>query len=264
MKYYNIKVLPDQVNGDVSPVIDADASHNAFAAGDLLFDWTAFYIPKGTSKLENVALYMNGADGATPVAGDIHLVFARDVDGVAPLTAGTINSAGMTSCFNLATNFLGGVVLEGTTAGVGKLKGPAHGAIYTTTRQMSNGAQIVSAILEGEEEKTKPGYSKVYVCGIAEGSFVFQTNVLSNAAVSDATAATATTGIVVKTGDARKTFQKGDTVYIHDVDVAIGVVKSVPDATHIILESANVGAIAENDEFINANPIKISLGLSQG
>ena len=128
MKYYNVKVKPDIVNGDISPVIDDDKGHNAFAAGDLVFDWTAFYIPKGTSKLENIAMYMNGADGGAPVTGDFYLIFARDVDGTAPLTAGTINAAGITSCYNLATNFLGGVALEGTTAGVGKLKGPAHGS----------------------------------------------------------------------------------------------------------------------------------------
>ena len=49
MTYFNVKVKPDIVNGDISPVIDANTDHNAFAAGDLVFDWTAFYIPKGTS-----------------------------------------------------------------------------------------------------------------------------------------------------------------------------------------------------------------------
>jgi len=260
MKYYNVKVKPDIVNGDISPVIDANTDHNAFAAGDLVFDWTAFYIPKGTSKLENIALYMNGADGGAPVAGDIHLVFARDVDGVAPLTAGVINAAGMTTCFNLATNFLGAVVMEGSTAGVGKVKGPAHGAIYTMTRQSTNGAMLANLMLEGEGDSNKPGYSKVYVCGVADGNFLYNTAVLSDGGETSNTE----TSLTVKGTSALKTFQIGDEVYIHDVNTAIGTVKSVT-ATNITLNAAIAGGtdIADEDEFINANPIKISLGLSQ-
>ena len=266
MKYYNVKVKPDIVNGDISPVIDDDASHNAFAAGDLVFDWTAFYIPKGTSKIENVALYMNGEDGSTPVATDIYLFFARDVDGIAPLSAGTVNAAGITSCFNLSTNFLGAMKIEGSSTGIGKMKGPAHGNIYVQGAQ-SNAGHMNFPVLEGEESSSRPGYSKVYVCGIvdpASDDLGFKTNVLSNAVVSLSTAATTTTGIVVKTTDPRKLFQKGDTIYIMDSDTAVGVVKSVPDDTHIVLESANAVALATNDEIVNANPIKISLGLVQG
>ena len=266
MKYYNVKVKPDVINGDVSTVIGTTGGDADFAAGDLVFDWTAFYIPKGTSKIENVALYMNGEDGSTPVATDIYLFFARDVDSIAPLSAGTVNAAGITSCFNLSTNFLGAMKIEGSSTGIGKMKGPAHGNIYVQGAQ-SNAGHMNFPVLEGEESSSKPGYSKVYVCGIVDpGSddLGFKTNVLANAAVGDATAATTTTGIVVKTTDARRAFQKGDTIYIMDSDTAIGVVKSVPDDTHIVLESANDGAIAEDDEIVNANPIKISLGLVQG
>ena len=261
MKYYNVKVLPDMVDGAIANVING-VTHLPFDAGDLLFDWTAFYVPKGTAKLEAISMYMNGADGGAPVAGDVHLIFAKDVDGVAPLSAGTVNSAGMTTCFNLATNFLGGVILEGNTAGVGKVKGPSHGSIYTMTRQSTNGAQTFCLSVDGEEYSSRPGYTKLYVAGIADGSFVYQTNVLC-AATADALAATITTGIVVGTGDARKTFQKGDTVYIHDVNTAIGIVKSVPDATHVVLEEVNTSVIASNDELINANPIKLHFGFSK-
>ena len=266
MKYYNVKVKPDVINGDVSTVIGTTGQDADFSGGDLVFDWTPFYIPKGTSKVENIALYMNGEDGGAPVATDIYLFFARDVDGVAPLSANTVNSAGITSCFNLATNFLGAMKLDGTTTGIGKMKGPAHGNLYIQGIQ-SNAGHMNFPVLEGEESSSKPGYSQVYVCGVIDpGSddLGFKTNVLSNAGVSISTAATTTTGIVVKTTDARRAFQKGDTIYIMDSDTAVGVVKSVPDATHIVLESANAVAIATNDEIVNANPIKISLGLSQG
>jgi len=260
MKYYNVKVLPDIVNGDISDVIDADKTDKAFAAGDLIFDWKEFYVPKGAAKLEGISLYMNGADGAVPVAGDIHLVFARDVDGVAPLSAGTPNGAGMVDCFNLATNFLGGIVLEGNTAGVGKIKGPSHGSIYTMTRQSTNGAQVFCLSVDGEESSSRPGYTKLYVAGVADGSFNYSTGVLLNDG-SDV-ADDAGTSLTTDGTDARKVFQKGDTVYVHDVDTAIGVVESTT-ATTIVLQANNVGAIADDDELINANPIKIHLGFSK-
>jgi len=266
MKYYNVKVKPDVINGDVSTVIGTAGQDADFSSGDLVFDWTPFYIPKGSSKLENVTLYMTGEDGSGSVATDIYLFFARDVDGVAPLSAGTVNAGGITSCFNLATNFLSGMKLDGSTVGKGKMKGPAHGGMYVGSTTNNEG-MIAYPILEGEEDSSKPGYSRVYVCGVIDpGSddLGFKTNVLSNAGVSISTAATTTTGIVVKTTDARRAFQKGDTIYIMDSDTAVGVVKSVPDATHIVLESANAVAIAADDEIVNANPIRISLGLSQG
>ena len=266
MKYFNVKVTPDIVNGDISPIIATNKADVDMAAGDLVFDWTAFYIPKGAAKLENIAMYMNGEDGGTVVAGDFHLIFARDVDGVAPLSAGTVGAAGITTCYNLATNFLGGVVLEGTTAGVGKLKGPAHGSIYTMTRGISTGGgtlMVANLLLEGEESSDKPGYSKVYVCGItdnASNDLNFTTGILADGAVTSDTATT----ITVKTVDARKVFQKGDTVYIHDVDTALGTVKSVTDTVITLNAAIAEGTdIADEDEVINANPIKINLGFSQ-
>tara|TARA_R100000231_G_scaffold8337_1_gene11149 strand:- start:495 stop:1292 length:798 start_codon:yes stop_codon:yes gene_type:complete len=264
MKYFNVKVKPNIAADGMARLINASTKADVdMAAGDLVFDWTPFYIPKGCSKLESIAMYVNGEDGGSVVAGDFHLLFARDVDGVAPLSANTIGAAGITTCFNLATNFLGGVVLEGTAAGVGKIKGPAHGSIYTMTRQSTNGAQTFCQMLEGEEDPSRPGFSKVYVCGITDstsGDLNFTTGILADGAVTSDTATT----ITVKTVDARKVFQVGDSVHIHDVDTALGTVKSVTD-TVITLNAAIAGGtdIADEDEIINANPIKISLGLSQ-
>ena len=64
--------------------------------------------------------------------------------------------------------------------------------------------------------------------------------------------------------DATKIFSKGDTVYLHDVDTALGTVKSV-SATSIELNAAIAGGtdLADDDELVNANPIKIKLGFEQ-
>ena len=61
-----------------------------------------------------------------------------------------------------------------------------------------------------------------------------------------------------------KIFQIGDIVHLHDVNTALGTVKTVT-ATSIELNAAIAGGtdIANTDEIINANPIKLLLGFSQ-
>ena len=82
---------------------------------------------------------------------------------------------------------------------------------------------------------------------------------MANAAVND----DAATSIVTKTVDPRRHFRVGDTVHIHDVDAAIGTVASLTD-NDIVLTANNVGAIAEDDEFINDKPLTITLAFSSG
>ena len=59
-------------------------------------------------------------------------------------------------------------------------------------------------------------------------------------------------------------FSVGDTVYLHDVDTALGTVKSVTDTT-IVLNAAIAGGtdLDDDDELLNANPIKIKLGFER-
>ena len=264
MKYFNIRVKPNLAVDCVDKLIESDKTNLPFSAGDLVFDWTEFYIPKGASKLENVVMYMNGADGGVCAAGDFHLVFARDVDNIAPASAGTINSPGMTTATNLANNFLGGVILEGTSAGIGKLKGPSHGSLYSLTRGggANNGGGPVQAnlLVDGEETSARPGYQRIYVCGVADGAFDFGTAVTADGAEASDTA----TSFDVTGTNAMKVFQIGDTVHLHDVNTALGTVKAVT-ATSIELNAAIAGGtdIANADEIINANPIKLLLGFSQ-
>tara|TARA_R100000951_G_C2591315_1_gene165127 strand:+ start:43 stop:840 length:798 start_codon:yes stop_codon:yes gene_type:complete len=264
MKYFNIRVKPNLAADGVDKLIQSNKTNLPMAGGDLVFDWTEFYIPKGASKLENVSMYMNGIDGGVCAAGDFHLVFARDIDGVAPASAGTINSAGMTTATNLANNFLGGVILEGTSSGVGKLKGPSHGSLYGLTRggttSQGGGPIQASLLVDGEETSARAGYQRIYVCGVADGAFGFGTGVTADGAVTSDTA----TSFDVTGTVATKVFQVGDTVHLHDVDAALGTVKAVT-ATNIELNAAIAGGtdIADTDEIINANPIKLLLGFSQ-
>ena len=72
------------------------------------------------------------------------------------------------------------------------------------------------------------------------------------------------TDITVDGVDPRKAFRVGDTVYLHDVDAALGTIASM-DSTSIILNAAIAGGtnLANNDELVNANPIKFKLGFER-
>ena len=73
---------------EVSPAFNA-TSVAAFGAGNLLFDWTAFQIPKGAAKLVSLGVIMRGTDGGVQTAKDIDFYFGKSINGVAPTSFGT-------------------------------------------------------------------------------------------------------------------------------------------------------------------------------
>ena len=99
--------------------------------------------------------------------------------------------------------------------------------------------------------------NRIYVAALAGGDFNFSTGVLLNDG-SDV-ADDAGTSLTVDGVDPRQAFRPGDVLYIHDVDTPIGTISSLA-ATTITLTSNNVGAIADDDEFMNASPIRVTLG----
>ena len=241
----------------IAQQIQSNTSHKAFAAADLFFDWTAFDIPKGAARLVGVSILVRGVDGAANTARDFQLVFAKgDANGDAPSSLGTENSTvDGVGWFNHAlgrlyindTNYSQSIdtMLVGT---IGFGSSTDHGP--------------VSMVLQGEPDSgTNVGYDKLYVAGIGGSSntWAFQTNVAADGAVSDGAA----TDITVKTTDARNVFAVGDVIHVHDSETAIGTIKSIDDATSIILESANGVAIADDDEIMNANPITVILSFEQ-
>tara|TARA_R100000808_G_C2117797_1_gene129900 strand:- start:383 stop:1159 length:777 start_codon:yes stop_codon:yes gene_type:complete len=256
-KFFTVEVKPDIVGGDISDVIADDKTDAPFSAGDVLFDWHAFDIPKGSAKLESVCAYVMGEDGGQQADTDIHLVFAKTVNGNAPASLGSGNAI-MTTGFDMPAHLVGACKLEGTTEGQGTIDGPAFGQVYIAGPNSANGMNH-QGILTGEPESgDNVGFDKLYVAGFSGGTLDFSTGVLSTGAITAEASAT----IAVDTVDARKCFQVGDTVYIHDVDTAAGTVKSVASGS-IVLEAVTAVAVANNDEIINATPIKLVLGFER-
>ena len=258
-RYLLKEVTPDVINGDVSSVIASNAADKPFTGGDILFDWTSFEIPKGGARLDSVVVHIMGEDGATAAEQDMVLYFAKTVNGAAPDSVGSVY-AGFTTGYNFPKALMGGVKLEGGESN-SQLVGPAFGDVLVNAPYSAHGVDgtVIFTAEEGYPSKGTVGNDTFYVCGFAAGAYDFSTGVLSDGAVTSDSA----TSLTTKTVDPRKCFQIGDTVYIHDVDTAIGTVKSMT-ATNITLNAAIAGGtnIADEDELVNANPIRIKLGFS--
>ena len=253
---YTVKIKPDIIDGDVSKVINANASDNAFSAGDILFDWQAIQVPKGTNKLISISGYLMGQDGGVQVNSDIEFVFAKTINGVAPTTLGEENAA-QTACFELPLHFIGFAKVEGTSSAT---VGGEFGDYFTSNYGGANGGTL-PLVLEGEPESGQNvGYDVIYVAAFTGSAVDFSTGVLKDGAETSDSA----TSLTTKTVDPRKAFNVGDTVYIHDVDTAIGTIASMT-ATNITLNAAIAGGtdIADEDEFVNATPITCIFGFER-
>ena len=242
-KFFTTEIKPAFT--DVAHIIQANKTDLAFAAGDVLFDWTEMQMPKGAAKLKDINIILRG----THTASGMQFFFAKpNADGTAPSSIGTPNAtADGTGYYD---NVIGAVTLDDTN-----VKARLD---FLDVYSMGHGAaadQIPSMVIESNPTYGQNvGYDKIYVCCVGHAAMAlnFSTNIVTAGAHGDGTAS----DITVTTADPRHFFQVGDTLHIHDVSTAIGTISSLPDATSIILTSNNVGAIASGDEIVNLSPIK--------
>ena len=96
-KFFTVTAIPDVINGDISVHVGGTAGSPAVAtdmdADDLVFDWVAVDVPKGTNLLRSVSVWINGEDGGVDDLESYEFIFAKAVDGVAPPSIGTIGGA---------------------------------------------------------------------------------------------------------------------------------------------------------------------------
>jgi len=265
-KYFSTTIVPDIIDGDVSDIVGtsvgSDAGDVAFGANDILFDWTSFEIPRGASKLTSIMIYMMGEDGGVQNSVDIGLLFAKTENEVAPTSLGETNAA-QTAGFDMPTHLIGATTLNVTADDGGHVFGPAFGGISVAGAVGANEGGFCPVILQGEPNTgTTTGYDKIYVAAFCKAGIDFSTGVKP-----DAVAATSTDTISVDGVDPRKCFQIGDTVYTNTDDTPLGTVKSMSDdgdSTYQIVLNANLAAqVEDNEEIVNANPIRITFGFEQ-
>jgi len=248
-KFFTVEIKPTM---PIATQIEDDKTDMVFGANDVVFDWMAFDIPKGAAKLTDIQCIWRGS--LTPKG--LEFYFAKsmpDTPGTAPDSIGTGNAtAGGTGYYK---NIIGVVDMVTTDFRDTTLDNLTVG---NTQGTQDNSMNIV---LEGTPDSgTNVGYDKLYVAAtVTAGSgWNTSTGVLADGAVTLGAAS----NFDVKTVSALNFFDVGDVVHVHDSETAIGTVKSLT-ATNIVLEAATGVAIADEDEIMNINPIKLVLSFEK-
>ena len=230
-----------------------DKSDLAFADKDILFDWLAFDVPRGTHKLVSASLIHQGNHGARQAETDQQLWLARSIDGVAPPSLGTPNVA--VSGTGHRKHMLGIVHIDQTQV-AGDLS--PFNQFYSTAMAGSAGEKTNSGSLVIESAPnsgSSAGFDRVYVAGITMGAVNFSTNVLLNQAGNQG-ATTTTTTLTVDGAAATKVFEVGDVIQAMDL-AAIGTITALT-TTSITVDLCEA-ALEDDDEILTTSPIKVKL-----
>tara|TARA_R110000737_G_scaffold335906_1_gene355002 strand:+ start:50 stop:820 length:771 start_codon:yes stop_codon:yes gene_type:complete len=244
----------------IKPNIDK-LGNVAFAADDVLFDWTSFEIPKGTCSLKTVTVIVPGTNAvAANAALDMDIYFAKSIDGVAPPTLGATNaamnviSATAAKPYIIAYHPFDGSEMEDLGDGM-------KGFNVLSSGFNSGNNMTFSAMLEGEPSyPSTEGYQTIWVCGVAQGAYDFGTDVLVAGAHTDTDDLTI---VVDGTPGADDCFAVGDELIAFANDGSseqvIGTLTAVAD--NLITVDAVAGALADDDEVCLRQPLVFRFGL---
>jgi len=239
--------------------IAASKQHAAFAAGDVMVDWTALQVPKGASKLVCATALVRPKGDAGPT--DNNFSFCLAFSKTNTVSLGTVNN----SVSNRPSNdFIGILDFDTTNYGITSMQSTA---VAHLGGDVANPTPPI--VLQGDPTTgDNVGFDTIYVGMIANGDFDFTSiNVINDA---DINSTTPTAIAMAGTGmDVREHFAVGDVLHAQD-DILLGTVASIDAAATgpINLTSATSGAgdattVANGDTIYNINPIKIVLGFEK-
>ena len=227
----------------------------AFGAGDIVADWQAIQIPKGSSCLKSLTMLVRPKGDATPTDNDFaaNIVFSK----TNTQSLGTVNASvdhvpfpDIIGVIKIATGNYATNVFNST-------------AIATTGNQGDDNEAGIPLVLTGDPiSGDNVGFDVVYVGIVTLGSIP---DFRSINAVNEANFAAGAQTVITMDGsgmDVREHFAAGDVLHAQD-DAALGTVASADSATQITLTAANTDAIAEDDIIYNLHPITLVLGLEK-
>ena len=240
-KYFNVTVKPT--------IAASKQALAAFADGDVLFDWTAFDVPKGSNRLMTAMAISKNADGAVN-AHALNLIFAKTVDNVAPTSIGTIHAtANGEGYYNhlLATMFHETADNDALLDNVGM-----H--VFNHNRMGT-----CEFVLTGEPESgTNFGYDRLYVASTS----IDDTPTFASTIQCDGIQAITQNVLTVKTTSAARTFAPGDIIHDED-DRLLGTVKTVDSSTQMTMVDNLANATVNNKDCYNINPYIIHLSFER-
>ena len=242
--------------------IAASKQHAAFGAGDVLTDWVALQIPKGSSCLKSLTMLVRPKGDATPTDND----FACDIvfSTTNTFSLGTVNSAVNHAPF---PDIIGLVEITTGSYGVNVYNSTA---IASTGLQGNDNEGGVPLVLTGVPSTgDNVGYDIIYVGMVAVGAFRWDS---INAIAEAGTAGAASTQVITMDGsgmDVREHFAAGDVVHIGTsvgtpaADSLIGTIASADSATQVTLTSTSATDLVDGDILYNIHPITLVLGFEK-
>ena len=247
---------------EITPTIAGNLQAGAFAADDVLFDWTSFQVPKGACKLIAATVVMRSKDGDHQTAAKLDLYFAKSISGVAPVTLGTINDT-VTGLPVLARHLLG---ITGFTTGE---FGQNAGESFTVGSTGSGAAtsNIPSIVLEGETNTgDNVGYDTLYLGGIAGNAIDFGTTVLARGGEAAGVTVVETDKGSNDDPDAELIFAPGDVIH-GGTGAVMGTIASIAafgsSKQDITFEAVTPEVLDDNEELYNINPIRVILSFEK-
>ena len=247
----------------VKPIITAQEQEDngALDANDVLFDWTAFKIPKGGNKLIGVTALVRGLEGVNAQIG-MELFFASSTRGNGGVTAGAAPTSigvndgamGTVTANPFFNDLLGSTQILADDYTHNATTSVAHAALYNP-----------HSIIMGESDagKNSEGDVTCYVAATATGTPTLHSNV----AVGEAGFGAGTQTVITVSGtDANLVFAPGDVIHAND-NAVLGTISTVDSATQITLTAANTDAIVGSDgtadRLYNISPIHLILSFER-
>ena len=244
----------------VKPTIAASVQHaGAFSIGDLLFDWTAVDMPKGSARLINATVIVRPKGDSGPTTNDnaLGLVFSSSNTVSLGTAHGTVDN-------RPSNDYLGTLFYHASQYTPTTFNSTAVGNLGFGGDKEVTGGPIV--LTPDPTTRTSGGYDKLYIGGWAgDGNMDFSS---INAIAEDTDAEHADSKVITMDGtsmDVREHFIDGDVVHIGTsvgspaADSVIGTIASADSATQVTLDAVSETALVDGDILYNINPIRIIL-----
>ena len=235
---------------EIKPTITASKQHlGVFTAGDVLFDWTEFEVPKGSARLVGATILVRPKGDAAPTANNkvMNLVISKSNT----QTLGVINTAATNRPSN---DFIGNIAFAATDFTNAQMASTAVASSPTTIS-----APIV--LTANQDATSTQGYDKFYIGGLSGAQFFTTLHRINDADIDSASPGT----ILVIDGtsmNALEHFLPGDVLHAHD-DAVIGTAAVVANGTITLTEAIATGVLADDDFVYNIHPIRIILQFEQ-
>ena len=266
----------------VRPRIDI-LGNIAYAQHDLLFDWHRFEIPNGGACLKSLNIIDPGKDGAATTGIDFEFFIAKSVNGAAPPSLGTVNSAanGAATKIGMAGSRNHMVYHRAVDASAMEnidtytqsyniwTQTTANTTGTTNTAQINNALQPGGVMIGSGDHfgGTTKGYQSLWIAAITNGAHDWGTAVLLDQAGNQAAVAKSTTSettLTVSGTDADDVFSVGDEL-ISFVEsdgsspAKIGKVTKITSATSINVDHVEE-AFNDDTEICFRGPLTFNLG----